>query len=658
MRMRFSDMGLGRQIGGLAAVAVASLVGIGAITIDGETRRSAATAEAAADRAVFDEVGDLGVSMLQLRRFEKNFMMRLDQKSLDEHATARKAATTTLDDLARLTASGEQSALASGVAEVDAGVKAYFYAFATLAETRQRLGTTPESGLEGRLRNAAHDIEKQVGDLGDAASQILLLQMRRHEKDYMLRHDAKYVADFDKKLKALTQTVGGLDVMLMARVGLMQSIEDYGKGFHDWVAADRGVAAADKSMQTIHRGLEPKLDALGRAAAELRAGAESRAARVVAEVESRMGWGLGIALVVLIAASFAIVRAITKPLAGMTETMGRLADGDLDVVVPGRDRKNEIGRMARAVEVFRDTARERRTLEEARRGEAARAAAERRQTMLTIADRFENRIGGVVATVSSAATELEAAAGTLSAAAEEVSAQSVAVAAASEEASTNVQTVAAATEELASTVNEVGRQVEKSAEVAAAALGQAQGTSAEVRGLASAAEEIGTIVQMITEIAAKTNLLALNATIEAARAGDAGRGFAIVAQEVKGLADQTARATSQIGVKVAAIQASTQRSVGAISTIAETIETMNTIAGTIAAAVEEQGAATHEISGNLQQAARGTSDVNGNITGVSLAAESSSAASTQVLGSAGDLSRQAETLRASVTEFLAEIRAA
>ncbi len=658
MQLRFSDMGLGRQIGGLVTVAVASLIGIGAIYVVGETRRSATAAEAVADRAVFDRVNDLEISMLQLRRFEKNFLMRLDQKSLDEHAASRQKAAAALDDLARLTASGEQSALASGLAEVDAGVKAYFYAFSSLSETRLKLGTTPESGLEGRLRVAAHDIEKLVGELGDASAQVLLLQMRRHEKDYMLRHDAKYVAAFDEKLKALSQKVGGTDVMLMKRVGLMQSIEDYGKGFHDWVEGDRGVAAADKSMQTIHRGLEPKLDVLERTASDLRAGAERRAELVTAEVESRMAWALGIALVVLIGASFVIARAITRPLGGMTDAMGRLADGDLDVTVPGRERTNEIGRMARAVEVFRDNARQRRALEEARRGEAARTAAERRQAMLTIADRFENRIGGVVATVSSAATELEAAAGTLSAAAEEVSAQSVAVAAASEEASTNVHTVAAATEELASTVNEVGRQVEKSAEVAATALGQAQGTSAEVRGLASAAEEIGTIVQMITEIAAKTNLLALNATIEAARAGDAGRGFAIVAQEVKGLADQTARATSQIGVKVAAIQASTQRSVGAISTIAETIETMNAIAGTIAAAVEEQGAATREIAGNLQQAARGTSDVNGNITGVSSAAENSSAASTQVLSSAGDLSRQAETLRASVSEFLAEIRSA
>ena len=658
MGLRFSDMGLGRQIGGLVVVAVASLVGIGGIYLQGEGRRAEATAEAATDRALFDRVTDLEVSMLQLRRFEKNFMMRLDQKSLDEHAASRKTAAATLDELARLTTSGEQAVLTSKVAEVEAGVKSYFYAFQSLAEARQSLGTTPENGLEGRLRVAAHDIEKQIDDLGSAPTQVLLLQLRRHEKDYMLRHDAKYVAAFDEKLKALSQAIGGLDVMLMRRTGLTQSITDYGKGFHDWVEGERAVAAADKAMQTIHRGLEPKLDALEHAASDMRAGAEARADRIATDVASRMSWGLGIALVMLIGASFVIVRAITRPLVGMTNAMGRLADGDLEVAVPGRERTNEIGRMARAVEVFRDNARERRALEEARRGEAARTAAERRQAMLQIADRFENRIGGVVATVSSAATELEAAAGTLSASAEEVSAQSVAVAAASEEASTNVHTVAAATEELASTVNEVGRQVEKSAEVAAAALGQARGTSAEVHGLASAAEEIGTIVQMITEIAAKTNLLALNATIEAARAGDAGRGFAIVAQEVKGLADQTARATSQIGVKVAAIQASTQRSVGSISTIAETIETMNAIAGTIAAAVEEQGAATREIAGNLQQAARGTADVNGNITGVSAAAENSSAASTQVLSSAGDLSRQAEMLRASVSEFLAEIRTA
>jgi methyl-accepting chemotaxis protein len=658
MQSLFSKVGLYRQVGSLVVVAVACLAGIGGIVADGQMRSDTARAEATIDRALFDRVADVEVQLLQMRRAEKNFLMRLDQRSLDEHRDWREKSTATLKAFDGIATGGGRDEALRQIQKIRTEVSAYYGAFEALVEAHRRIGLTATIGLQGGLRTAAHDLEKALDATGDAEAKIHLLQLRRHEKDFMMRHEPAKIEAFEATAKQLEGRIAGLDLSGAQRASSARSLDTYRTGFRAWVEGDQAAATAEKAMQAIHRGMEPVVDDLQERTLRLYESSEADAIAIAQAMKSRLIWTFAGALALLIAMSTAIGRAITRPIVGMTEAMGRLAAGDLEVSVPGRGGRNEIGRMAQAVEVFRDNARERRSLEEARRGEAARLASERREAMLSLADRFENRVGGVVQTVSSAATELEAAAGTLTASATEVSAQSTAVAAASEEASANVGNVAAATEELAATVTEVGRQVERSTEVAAAALTQARGTTDEVRSLATSAEQIGTIVQVITEIAAKTNLLALNATIEAARAGEAGRGFAIVAQEVKGLAEQTARATSQIGVQVGAIQASTHRSVDAIATIAETISTMNEIAGSIAAAIEEQNAATREIARNLQQASIGTGEVSSNIVGVSEAATSSSSASTQVLMSAQDLARQAETLRGALATFLAEVRAA
>ncbi|MCE1236849.1 MAG: methyl-accepting chemotaxis protein [Hyphomicrobiales bacterium] len=642
------------RVGSLVAVALVCLAGVGAIVAEGQREGEAARASAAAGRALFDGATRFEIAFLELRRAEKSFLLRPDQATLDEHATERARAT----DLFGPLEAAATGAMADRVGEVTAGARRYFTAFDALAEARRRLGLTPDAGLEGRLRRQAHDIETSVDGLGDAPAKIALLQMRRHEKDFIMRRDAKYVAAFEQTAKTLGDRVASLDLPLMDRIGLQTTVQGYRDGFLAWVEGMKAVAASQAEMEEAHRRMSPALDALQHDASELRDRAEAAAIAATDRIGRRMIWAFAAAVAALAAASVWIGRSIAGPIGGLTRAMGRLVDGDLDIAVPNRDARNEIGAMARALEVFRDTAREKQAFEAARRDAADRAAAERRQARLALADRFEERVGGVVATVGAAAGQLEAAASTLSSSAEEVSSQATAVAAASEQANANVGNVAAATEQLSATVNEVGRQVERSAEVAAAALGEADATTEEVRGLAVAAEQIGAIVQMITEIAAKTNLLALNATIEAARAGEAGRGFAVVAQEVKGLAEQTARATSEIGVQVGSIQTSTQRSVGAIAGIGQTITSMNGIAGSIAAAVEQQGAATREISRNLQEAALGTGDVSANITGVSEAATNSSAASAQVLASARDLARQATLLRSELDGFLTEVRSA
>jgi methyl-accepting chemotaxis protein len=389
----------------------------------------------------------------------------------------------------------------------------------------------------------------------------------------------------------------------------------------------------------------------------------------------------GLILLVVAAISVLVARGVAKAMHGTTAAMRELAAGRLDVVLPGLGRKDEIGEIAAAVEAFKEkaiekadhearereererlAAEERRAVEERestqKKAADEKAAAERRAAMLKLAADFESAVGGIVDTVSSAATELEAAAATLTQTADTTQKLSSAVAAASEEASANVQSVASAAEEMSSSVHEIGRQVHESSRIAGQAVGQAEQTDGRINELSQAASRIGDVVKLITAIAEQTNLLALNATIEAARAGEAGKGFAVVAQEVKNLAAQTAKATGEIGGQIAGMQTATQDSVAAIKEIGTTIRHISEIAGTIAAAVEEQGSATGEITRNVQQAAHGTTEVARNIVDVNHGAAETGSASAQVLASARSLSQDSNRLKAELDRFLSTIRAA
>jgi methyl-accepting chemotaxis protein len=349
---------------------------------------------------------------------------------------------------------------------------------------------------------------------------------------------------------------------------------------------------------------------------------------------------------------------IAKPVTQLKAAMEILAGNDLTAEIPGTKRRDEVGEMARTVEVFKKNGMEVERLKIEQQVSEKRTAEQRKADMVKMADNFEGAVGEIIETVSSASTELEASAGTLTKTAEHAQEVTTMVAAASEEASTNVQSVASATEEMASSVNEISRQVQESARMAGEAVDQARKTNDRVGELSKAAARIGDVVELINTIAGQTNLLALNATIEAARAGDAGRGFAVVASEVKALAEQTAKATGEIGQQIAGIQAATQESVGAIREISGTIEKLSEISSTIAAAVEQQGAATQEISRNVQQAALGTQQVSSNIIDVQRGATETGSASSQVLSAAQSLSRDSNRLKLEVGKFLNTVRVA
>lgn len=387
--------------------------------------------------------------------------------------------------------------------------------------------------------------------------------------------------------------------------------------------------------------------------------AEKTMAEIEAPLNDAMVSNAVVAIVVLLVVSvigFVVSRTVSVPIIRLTGIMGHLVDGQLDTEVTGRERRDEIGRMADAVQTFKENAIKVRALEEEQRQAAERAETEKRAAMNRLADDFEHSVGGIVNGVASAATELNGTAQSMTTISTEVKSQAESVSESSVVASGNVQTVAAASEELASSIQEISRQVAQSTQISDKAVSAVDGTARRMESLRASADKIGEVVNLINDIAEQTNLLALNATIEAARAGEAGKGFAVVASEVKNLANQTAKATDEIGGQVEGVASATREAVDAMTEIAAVIQEMSHISSAIAAAIEEQDAATGEIARNVQEASRNTDEVTSVIGNVTAASSEAGLASEQVLGAANELSEQAELLRNQVNQFVAEVR--
>jgi len=367
--------------------------------------------------------------------------------------------------------------------------------------------------------------------------------------------------------------------------------------------------------------------------------------------------GTAVALVFAAAAWFVLSRAIAAPINAMSAFMGRLADGHYDEVTAAQNRGDEIGMMAKSVEFFRQRLIENRQME-ARAAKENEEKAKRAKRIETMTEEFDRASTQMVTSVAEGATELKSVATSMSQIAERTEEMSATVAAAAEEASSNVETVASATEEINASLAEIAGQVSRATEVAQSAVAAANQTSGVINGLREQSDSIGDVIKLINEIAEQTNLLALNATIEAARAGEAGKGFAVVASEVKNLATQTAKATEEISAQIASVRGESENAVNAIDHISTVIRQIDEITTAIAAAVEEQSSATREIARNVAEASRGTTDVTSNIVQVKGGASETGTASRDVLTSAEELSKHAERMRDVVQNFIAGIKAA
>jgi methyl-accepting chemotaxis protein len=536
-----------------------------------------------------------------------------------------------------------------------------------------------------------HALDRSVSS-NVAMTELLASQisgpMRWKKADIVSRAYAKIAADPESDLSNLSADhIGGEQVTQFRSDRLMQSSLNAIKRF----AADDASPATRAEVSDTHivvvapilSGKQNKLVGTLTAAWSLE--------NIKQSVRSMIIGQLAVAAIILLCVVAMLVfflgRTVGTPLRRMAARMAAITDGNLETEVPYMHRKDEIGLIASSVHLFQesliDSERlrsaqqvadkkaaevEQRRAEEKRdaqaKAEQDRVAAEiaaeetRKRELLGMADDFEGNVMSVIEAVALATTEMRSSADSMTKTAEQASAKSSAVASASEQASANMQTVASAAEELSASVGEIGRQVSESNRIADAAVAEASNTNEKVQGLAEAAQKIGDVVNLINDIASQTNLLALNATIEAARAGDAGKGFAVVASEVKSLATQTAKATEEIGGQIAGIQEATGEAVTAIEGISNVIAQISEISTAVAAAVEEQGSATREIASSVQQAAAGTQEVSGNIVEVNQAASETGTAAAEVLGAAEGLSRQGETLRQQVDNFLKSVRAA
>ena len=374
---------------------------------------------------------------------------------------------------------------------------------------------------------------------------------------------------------------------------------------------------------------------------------------------SKVQFGVGIASIVAVAISiliaFAVFRTMLRALPNLSGLMERLAANDTSIVVPYQDAHDEIGHMARSVQVFKEKMVESDRLTEEHQAEEA-AKTERAATLGGLIADFEGEASALLQGVSNASDDMRSVADGVVENAQQSNDRAGAVSRAAGEASANVGTVAAAAEELSASIGEISRQVKQSSQISAKAVHDAEQTNAQVQGLSDAANKIGDVVSLISDIAEQTNLLALNATIEAARAGDAGKGFAVVASEVKNLANQTAKATEEISQQIGSVQTATNEAVAAIAGITGTISEISDISSAISVAVEEQGSATQEIARNVERAASGTQEVSSNIAGVTDAAENTQQSAARIIQSSETMAREFDSLRGRIQQFLDGVR--
>ena len=613
--------------------------------------------------------GEIATELQAIRHAILRYTFDHDEKSLAEAGTLLNKSNDLLEAAVKSTVAEERRTLYKGVAKDIEELKA----------KRLVLGEAVNQMVAGRALLISEGDRMTVGvqkfveaaektefaqESAPLETKVLLLLVTNWRM--LATHDSGAIATFKANLDKALEHIEALEgAELPSRLAtplkdLKTSVVKYGEAFEKTGPSLLRVdelyyrATSPVTVSAIEK-LDAVKESIGKAFVKTTADTEDRITSTVTLQEVVAGAAVVLGLLI----AYLIARGIIKPLSGLTSGMKELAGGNFGVVLPGLDRKDEVGDMAQAVETFKVKAAEKAREEaEAKAAQDQIAARQRKADMIKLADTFEAAVGQIVETVSSASTELEASAGTLTSTAERAQELTTMVAAASEEASTNVQSVASATEEMSSSVNEISRQVQESARMANEAVDQARKTNDRVGELSKAAARIGDVVELINTIAGQTNLLALNATIEAARAGEAGRGFAVVASEVKALAEQTAKATGEIGQQITGIQAATQESVGAIREISGTIEKLSEISSTIAAAVEEQGAATQEISRNVQQAAQGTQQVSSHITDVQRGASETGSASSQVLSAAQSLSSDSNRLKLEVNRFLNTVRAA
>jgi methyl-accepting chemotaxis protein len=590
-----------------------------------------------------------------MRRLEKDFLLTKDETLQATYAERYGEAVEFLKFTAEKPEAADQMPVIKSLENTLAQHKADFDAIVVQST---EMGLNEKVGLKGELRGAVHNVEEKLKSANLDAMTVKMLMMRRHEKDFMLRGADKYIGRIDDRRSEFAEMLPNSGLPDAEQKEISALLDTYQAAFKKFAEKaqfiDAQVAAADETFAKIMPDWAKLSEAayLGKQAAS--AGLES-----ARSFSNNLFLVIGsISLILAIGLGWLIGRSITRPINDLTEVMNELAGGNNDVAVAYADRGNEIGSIARAVEVFRANAIRTQELEQEQQDRTARSEEEKRVFMENLASQFEASVGAIVERVSSTAANLDQSAQTMARVSENTSERAEVAASASAQTTENVSVVASAAEEMTASISEINQQIIRASAASKSAAQDVSGTAAQMESLANMADRIGEVVSMISDIAEQTNLLALNATIESARAGEAGKGFAVVASEVKALANETAKATENISQLVTEIQLETKTAVGSIAKIGDVMRDLDQSSTAIASAMEEQGATTQSVAENVAQAANGTRDVSDSIKVVKDASVESSDATHAVQSSINDLTEQSNLLRDEVNRFLGQIRAA
>jgi methyl-accepting chemotaxis protein len=601
----------------------------------------------------------LALDFLEARRTEKDFLLRASETYVVRHATITARIDAELQVLAGKAATFGDSAAPAIISEIRMGFKAYETYFKALAQARISLGLTENTGLEGTLRKSVHAIEESLKTHDQPHLSVIMLMMRRHEKDFMLRRTPSYGETMKVRAQEFRTVLAQSTVPAAARTVILANLDHYQNDFFAWMKTAIELVQEQGNVSSAYAELEKPIAALKQRITQSVEGAE----RAYAEVQERTTHTMRIAMAIVASiAAFAawfIGRSISNPLLAMTGAMGELASGRLDVVLPGLQRRDEIGDMAGAVEKFKIHLGEKARLDaEASIAAERRREIEARDLSRRIADNFEAAVGDVINKVDSLSLHLASAAGQMTLTAKATLEATADASDTTKAAAMNAQTVAQASDEMASTVTEISERLTETMQIVQGAVLQVQRADTSAAILKAAVNKIGDVVALISGIANQTNLLALNATIEAARAGESGRGFAVVAAEVKVLANQTADATKSITSQIHAIENTTSDSVEALSDIGNTINHLAKLSADIAAAVAQQDAATREVARTIQHTAMTAESIRANITVVHRGATDTGAAVDQVHSATRILLAENTRLKTEVSQFLSTVRAA